>query len=191
MGANFCYKIYPDRLGPSVVADKWAIDVSSSLHEDGHSYSGNIGMLGMKIALWHDLKLNRDQAEEWLLENHEKFDPAQAVSFIAVPQQKETQKSLNRKKLLNEKLETEKAIYQKILEYIAVKFRNSKTKYCTCKKCGSRLNRSMLKQRMATIYDYGDYFDPKNYKGCACPVCNEGLYSVNESLIFDEWNKSK
>jgi hypothetical protein len=69
----------PDR---EKIKKKWAQLVEDSLYERGHSYSGDIGMLGYNIAAWHDKKFSsRREAENWLANNHEKWQPGIAVSF--------------------------------------------------------------------------------------------------------------
>jgi hypothetical protein len=65
------------------IATEWDGMVSQDLHENGHSYSGGIGMLGSRIAKWVDKQFtNRDDADEYIADNQEKWEPAMAVSFI-------------------------------------------------------------------------------------------------------------
>jgi len=44
MGANFDYRVYKDK-DINKVKEKWSNDVDNSLHESGHSYSSEIGMM--------------------------------------------------------------------------------------------------------------------------------------------------
>ena len=82
MGANFCARAYPDG-EKELIIERWGSAVEQSLHEDGHSYSGDIGMLGRSVARWYDKDFaDREEAYEFLSEEHEKWDPALAVSFI-------------------------------------------------------------------------------------------------------------
>jgi len=82
MGANLVYLSYQDSLGKEKIKSQWAAAVESSLFESGHSYSGEIGMLGARIASWHDLNLaDENLADQWLADNQEKWRSAKAVSF--------------------------------------------------------------------------------------------------------------
>ena len=66
----------------AVIKKKWNEAVEDSLHEDGHSYSGCIGMLGTGIEKWKDLQLpTQAEAQEYIDDNHDKWDGAMAVSF--------------------------------------------------------------------------------------------------------------
>jgi hypothetical protein len=81
MGANMDCRTF--RMNDRKKIEKeWASKVEDSRHEDGTSYSGCIGMLGTKIAKWHDLKLaSENKAHEYISEHQEKWEPAIAVSF--------------------------------------------------------------------------------------------------------------
>ena len=84
MGANTSFRNYPDSLGHDKIKELWKNDVEMSLHEDGHSYSGEIGMLGTKIASWIDLNKSQEKAYEYIETYHQKWNPALAVSFVGV-----------------------------------------------------------------------------------------------------------
>jgi len=67
-----------DRKG---IVEKWDSAVEASQYEDGHSYSGCIGMLDGSPQ-FKDLNLESgDEAEEYIEENHDKYDSPMAVSF--------------------------------------------------------------------------------------------------------------
>lgn len=82
MGANLDYRIYPDSLGKKSIETRWAQDVDDSIYDSGHSYSGEIGMLGPVIQ-WRkmDPLESQNAAEEHLSEYHEKWNGAMAVPF--------------------------------------------------------------------------------------------------------------
>lgn len=83
MGANFNTRSVPDSVGQDEIKRRWADAVGESLYQDGHSYSGEIGMLGSSLPVWEDKQLpSKEEAKEWLVENHEKWEPAIAVSYI-------------------------------------------------------------------------------------------------------------
>lgn len=81
MGASNSYRNFPDSLERSGIQKKWNEAVDDSLHEDGHSYSGEIGMLGKKIK-WHDKEFaSEDEASDFIDDKHEKGDDPMAVSY--------------------------------------------------------------------------------------------------------------
>lgn len=85
MGANTSFLTFEDSLGKEKIKQLWADAVSISLYHDGHSYSGEIGMLGPKIAQWYDAPVGEDtisQADAFICEKHEKWRAAIARSFV-------------------------------------------------------------------------------------------------------------
>lgn len=81
MGANLQVHTIKDSLGRERITEMWNAAVEESLYEDGHSYSGGIGMLEGPIT-WVDKNFSSyEEAEEYIDENHEKWDPAMAVSY--------------------------------------------------------------------------------------------------------------
>ena len=81
MGANLNTYKFADSIGKEKITERWNYAVEESLYESGHSYSGEIGMLGKGIC-WLDKNfLLEDDAEEYISENHEKWSKAIAVSF--------------------------------------------------------------------------------------------------------------
>ena len=86
MGASTSFRTYKNSLGIPKIKELWKADVEQSLYESGHQYSGEIGMLGTKIAKWHEPAFEGDDAENqaytFIEEHHEKWQPAIAVSYI-------------------------------------------------------------------------------------------------------------
>lgn len=179
MGASFNTVVYPDKIGQRAIADRWSLDVDRSLEESGNSYSGEIGMLGHNIVAWNDLNLTSEvEADSWLANHHEKWEPAQAVSFtrsVLSPEQ-QAKYDAGRKKL-DEAVDHQVTKLSKILVALADKFVSQKSQYCSCKKCGSKLNHNYLKPHIPTNYSLKSPWDPDLYKGVACPVCGEKMYS--------------
>jgi hypothetical protein len=82
MGAELnCYS-FKDSIGRDAITKTWERIVSDSLYEDGHSYSGAVGMLGNTIT-WIDMPPceNRETAQEWLSDKHQKWSNAIAVPY--------------------------------------------------------------------------------------------------------------
>lgn len=82
MGASTSFRTYPDSLGRDGIQKRWNEAVEDSLHEDGHSYSGEIGMLGKRIK-WMDKELgSEDEANDLITDKHDKGDDPMAVSYM-------------------------------------------------------------------------------------------------------------
>jgi hypothetical protein len=86
MGASTSFRRFKADLGLDKIKQLWTAAVEQSLYEDGHQYSGEIGMLGSKVAKWHEPAFEgpdaENQAYTFIEEHHEKWRPALAVSFI-------------------------------------------------------------------------------------------------------------
>ena len=80
MGAEFqCVRYKPS--SKRTVAKLWAGDVEDDLYDNGHSYSGSIGMLGVDIQ-WREEKFQTlAECETFIMDNHRKWDPPMAVAF--------------------------------------------------------------------------------------------------------------
>lgn len=82
MGACFNYRTYPDSLGRAEIIKDWNAAVEESLHESGHSYSGCIGMLHGTVTFKDTGHLTHDAAYDQLVDEHEKWRPALALSYF-------------------------------------------------------------------------------------------------------------
>lgn len=82
MGANTDFRRYKDSLGREEIKKLWKDAVEQSLREDGHSYSGAIGMLGTEIKDWRDLNKTEVGAYDYIETYQEKWDPPWAVSYV-------------------------------------------------------------------------------------------------------------
>ncbi len=82
MGATNIEDIAPDTKPRAEIIKEWNEQVQQSLYEDGHSYSGCIGMFGNGIEPWADKGFTtRSAASDYLLDTHNKWSRAMAVSF--------------------------------------------------------------------------------------------------------------
>jgi len=146
MGACFDFRIYKtnDRKEIEAHFDR---EVEESLIEDGHSYSGGVGMLG-KIIVWNSIapRANKDEAEDYLSDHHEKWDNAMAVPFYISEPVKETAKA----KTLKERLEKAKKAKDELVNKTRSDFYNAKSRSVTCKGCNSRLSRDRPRRLWST-----------------------------------------
>lgn len=77
MGA--CFNAYVLKGTKEQVTEKWNAAVELSLYEDGANYSGEIGMLGSGINFRNTEVESAEAGDNYLEENHEKWDPAMGV----------------------------------------------------------------------------------------------------------------
>lgn len=80
MGASFSCRTYDlSKLSMDEVKTQWNEEVESSLYEDGHNYSGEIGMLGKGFEVQRIVADNEHDADEYICEHQQKWDGAMAV----------------------------------------------------------------------------------------------------------------
>ena len=83
MGASTSFRAYKASVGIDEIKELWKDAVAQSCYESGHSYSGEIGMLGPNIKTWRDLNFgDRNVADEYICDHHQKWDGAMAVTFF-------------------------------------------------------------------------------------------------------------
>jgi hypothetical protein len=78
MGAEFNCRTF-NEADKAAVQSQWDNAVESDLWENGHSYSGGIGMLKGPIQWRRERFATRDEAAQFICDNHEKWQPALAV----------------------------------------------------------------------------------------------------------------
>lgn len=80
MGANFDCRVF-DVADRKAVSKKWFDAVEQSSWDDGHQYSGCIGMMSGEI-VWRDLLLpSPAAAADYVESHHEKWEPPIAASY--------------------------------------------------------------------------------------------------------------
>jgi len=79
MGATFAYRVY-EKMSIDKVKKKWNQDVKQSLYENGHQYSGDIGMLGQGFIMKSKVK-SLDDAITYIEDHHEKWNRAICVPY--------------------------------------------------------------------------------------------------------------
>ena len=164
MGASTDYRVFNHNDKPKIKSE-WDAEVDQSKNEDGCSYSGQIGMLG-SIGSWEDKKfVTKEQAIEWIFDNHDKWNDAMAVSFLLeAKKDKKVQRKLDdlKKKVVK--------VNEKSVEYVGRSEKNffdSSLKFATCKSCESKLRRELLHKQI-------------NHWGKSktdCLLCGESLFS--------------
>jgi hypothetical protein len=144
MGSNLEYRIYRTH-DKAAALERWKGDVGDSLHQDGCSYSGNIGMLAYAEPRFRDLKLETEEQALAQLEGLEKGIPL-AVSFrVDEAGAAERQRAIS-------------AAYQaqSVAAARAWKAARGAAKFIGCYACGSTVNAA----------------EARTHNG-HCPVCNK------------------
>lgn len=167
MGANLSTIAYRTE-DKEEIKKQFAADVCHSLASDGNSYSGEIGMLGPNISSWKDNFGTQAQAEDYIDNNHQKWNGAMAVSFQYCENFKPSA-SLERKKAKVAELGKKKS---DIFNTARIKFEQDKSyDFVTCKNCKSRLNRS-------------------KFNGVYCPLCDHSLLGASVDNKIHRINNS-
>ncbi len=78
MGGEFDIRMYSVDLTKSQVEDSFKDDQETSAYENGHSYSGCIGVMPSGIE-WKSPIEDNIEAEEFILNNHRKWDKAWGI----------------------------------------------------------------------------------------------------------------
>lgn len=78
MGASFNTITYNSE-DKEQIKKTWKAEVEESLYQDGHSYSGCIGMLGVAINFVSYKAESIDDAEEYIADHQEKWSMAMGV----------------------------------------------------------------------------------------------------------------
>jgi hypothetical protein len=79
MGGSLDYRTYDKALTKKQVEAKFDSDQESSAYEDGHSYSGQIGVMPSGIDWLTEKFKTNSEAEEYISEKHDKWDKAFGV----------------------------------------------------------------------------------------------------------------
>lgn len=81
MGACMNYRVFKTE-DKATIRRQWESMVDSDLYENGHSYSGGIGMLGRGEIKWHPTPAKTlEEAEEVICNTHQKWSGPLAVRF--------------------------------------------------------------------------------------------------------------
>jgi hypothetical protein len=80
MGANFCTLRYDGNLTKEQVIDRFESDQEQCRYENGHSYSGGIGMANGISFPGKEFE-TADEAYNWVDETAEKWEAALAVRY--------------------------------------------------------------------------------------------------------------
>jgi hypothetical protein len=162
VGGNFDVRVYAgeDR---AEVARKFAADQDASRRESGESYSGEIGVMPRGIASWHDRRFaSQVEAENFLSERHQKWAPAQAVSFLlpAKPSAERVAQLAAARGVADSAADALRLTEARVLTELRV---NGRGDFATCPGdgCGSKLRRSKLVTR-------------------ACPLCTADLATATQ-----------
>jgi len=139
------------------VAEEFNSIAESDRHENGHMYSGGMGMkegVENKHRTFNSVR----EAEDWICDNNEKWGPAYAVEAVSG---EETPASTKKREKLA-KISHE--LWQKSVRLeneLNDAFAKRKSAFCGCSNCKSKINMSFA-------------------RGAKCPACGESLLSTTD-----------
>jgi len=132
-------------------------------HENGHGgYTGTIAEFH-GIGKWLDREVGSEaEAEGYIIEHHQKWDAAMAVSFRLPVEKGEREKA--REKKACEKAQAAQEKLNEANRKVREEFASAKSKTVGCKGCGSKMSREHLVKFL-------------HGKALRCPLCNGDLLS--------------
>lgn len=172
MGGHPDYRIY-DTQDRAEVEKRWKADQKQAAHDNGHdAYAGTIATMRGGIAAWYDKSLaTEDEAVEFLLSHHNKWDPAVAVSFFLTSKEKDAARE-KRTAAAMEKANKARADYFALHEKICQRFAARKCARVGCMGCGSLLSHAFLCR--------------PNAISAVCPLCKRSLISKTDQARLDK-----
>lgn len=170
MGATDDYRVY-EHNDRAKIEKEFRAACEDARYEDGNSYPGTIACFH-SIRGWHDRRFaTRNEAEEFLLNQHSKWEPAEAVSFLLPAKENKTEKTRRERASVSYKSweKREQDARTKVIETFA----NRKGRTVACSGCGSRLSRTHLASKL------------NRWTLPSCPVCGESLLSKTDHERLD------
>jgi hypothetical protein len=163
MGAHDCLTVFKTD-SEAKVRKGWALMQEDAAEEDGHgSYSGTCATMRGKPR-FHDKKLaGEDAARDFVLENHDKWDAAIAVSFYLAA--KPGQRKIAAIKRANDKLNSACNALAALKVTLTDDLLNRKSAFISCRKCLSKLSREHLSASRGRSHS-------------ECPLCYGSLLSA-------------
>ena len=79
MGGCLDIRTYDKKLSEAQVEEQFSSDQDSDAYENGHSYSGSIGVMPHGVTWRSETCKTIREAEDFISENHDKWDEAFAV----------------------------------------------------------------------------------------------------------------
>lgn len=156
MGASFNVMSFQGTVNE--VSKRWNACVEEAQHCCGHAgnYTGSISELGKGFNDTGKILKDRDEAERYIEEHHQKWDRAMAVRYRK--QGGLTKGSANKKAKLQADVERAVCDLDTLKTNLFNVIKNAKSKTIGCTKCESKVNRSYLRDTR-------------------CPVCGTDLWS--------------
>jgi len=164
MGAQFNSLTFTGTKEQIIV--KWNNAVLEAGHNNGHGgYTGSIVEMGEGIDFrTHTIFDTINAAENYISENHSKWDGPIAVQFKTGKETEASKKKQNA--LFDKKVELSNKAEQ-ILKLGYLNLKNGKSLTLSCKKCKSKLNKEYIRDHV-------------------CPLCNESLLSLTIHKRYDK-----
>ena len=139
---------------------QWKDDVDDSLDANGYEYSGRIGMLGRGFSLSEKIAGSEEEAEEYIVDNHRKWNDAMAVRYFSSGAL--TKAQLKKIDAINKTINSMAEKKSETMNSIQEAFDKRKALLVTCKVCKSKINKSYTVKRNHDII---------------CPCCKDSFLS--------------
>lgn len=164
------------------VSKRWGSIVEDDAYESGRGpYAGNATTLGTQIRFRDERLSSHREAEEYVLDNHNKWDSPLACSYYLPV--KPTERDKRRVESAKAKLQSVKEKKYDAMASMYDAFFGRKSEFIGCKECGSRLSVARLKEKFSSRGKRSSWI---NYPSIpACPLCSASLLSeTNRNRII-------
>jgi len=166
VGAHSSYVTYKDS-DREKVKKSFLADQKEAVYEDGAGpYSGTIATMRGGISQWYDKKFATEQeAVDFMLDQHEKWGPAVAVSYLLPQAPGDAQKK--RIEEARTRIKDAEDHSSELNKKLRETFKARTSKFLGCASCGSKLNHEKL---VALT----------QYTRIICPLCQTSLLSETD-----------
>lgn len=166
MGAHDSYITYKDS-DREKVKQAFLADQKDAIHEDGAGpYSGTIATMRGGIGQWYDKKFpTQQEAVDFMLEQHQKWEPAVAVSYLLPKAPTDAQKK--RIEEAQARIKDAETHSSELNKKLRETFKARTSKFLGCATCGSKLNHEKL---VALT----------QHTRIICPLCQTSLLSETD-----------
>ena len=88
MGAEIDYRTYTN-FTKEAAEQRFLEDQKQSGYEDGHSYSGCIGVMPPGVEWTNKTFTSASEASDYIMQKHEKWEPAMGVAYVQTVEEDE------------------------------------------------------------------------------------------------------
>lgn len=159
---------------------EWARDVDDAEYEHGHggNYTGSISELGHGVQVSNKVFNSYDEASEYILDHHNKWDGAMGVRYYKKGGLNKS--SANKKEKLQEKVSSAEKYRDNLANKMVSDIKNAKSKFIGCNICGSKINRKYITHNGTCPLCATSFLSPTAKKRIS--VANEKVIKARKDL---------